>query len=530
MSRSLAAAVVQSLAAADPGVLRLPSLVSGELVVPPSIPRDVLERHVAERVEPGDDGRLDGVQVVRTVDGRFILLADPGPARLIQHDHDALLATVYDAPFTDTLDYIAALRATLLANPELVTAFVDVGRDLAPRTSGIVEATYTMLAALLDPDAIARHVDIELGDGLAAGRQYLDGWVAQPFPSIAGIATVAARRQGLGAVGEHGHEPMLRAMPTRQLHITAGNAAQVPFVALLWALASKGAAVIKSPADGLVGGALLATAMHVAAPDHPITRHTSVVHWAGGDPRYEQPLFAPGAVDRIVLWGGEETVRTVSARAAGTRVLAFGPRFGMSMIGKAGLVDDESIATAARLAAVDVVIANQQACMASLVHYVECPRDVARRYCASLADVLAEWDDAMPIDRSAAQRGQLKALRRGQLISATWFGNGSRTGAATTSGSSVVLTDDPFALAGHPLSRFVVVRAVDDLDDVLPSVDRAVSTVGVHPEPRRLELRNRLVSRGVSNVLPLGSADARFLTMPHDDMRVLSELVNWVSG
>jgi hypothetical protein len=54
-----------------------------------------------------------------------------------------------------------------------------------------------------------------------------------------------------------------------------------------------------------------------------------------------------------------------------------------------------------------------------------------------------------------------------------------------------------------------------------------VSTAGVYPEERRLELRDQILARGVSNVFPLGQCECVYAGMPHDGMRVLSELVDW---
>jgi hypothetical protein len=57
------------------------------------------------------------------------------------------------------------------------------------------------------------------------------------------------------------------------------------------------------------------------------------------------------------------------------------------------------------------------------------------------------------------------------------------------------------------MSRLVVVRPVPKLEEALNYLSRYVSTAGIYPEERRLELRDRIAARGVSSVLPLGSCD-----------------------
>ena len=57
-----------------------------------------------------------------------------------------------------------------------------------------------------------------------------------------------------------------------------------------------------------------------------------------------------------------------------------------------------------------------------------------------------------------------------------------------------------------------------------------VSTVGVYPEARRAQLRDRIAARGVSNILPIGHCDRLYPGMPHDGLLVLCELVDWKSA
>jgi hypothetical protein len=92
---------------------------------------------------------------------------------------------------------------------------------------------------------------------------------------------------------------------------------------------------------------------------------------------------------------------------------------------------------------------------------------------------------------------------------------------------AVVLMPDEFHILDHPLCRPVVVRRVDDLGYALTYLHQGVSTIGVYPESRRIELRGLLASRGVTNVLSLGQCDRVLPGAPHDGMMVLSELVDW---
>jgi hypothetical protein len=316
---------------------------------------------------------------------------------------------------------------------------------------------------------------------------------------------------------------LVRAVPTRQLHITAGNSPIVPFLSFLRGLLTKGATTIKIASDAIGIQVILGAALRAAGPDHPITKHTSLVYWPGGDREIEEPLFAAGAYDRIVVWGGAETLRSVRSRAVQTKVIALAPRYGVSLIGReaAGSLDD-----AAAAASVDTLIWDQKACTASLVHYVEGDEEFVQAYCEALRVALSRWDQLFPRPLPLAVQGQLRLLKRGALSRASWFENGK----APDLRSAVVYTREPFDLSLHPMSRFVIVRRVERLEDALPWIGSSVSTAGVFPSRALSEMRDLLAAAGVTSIFPLGEAERAWPGMPHDGMRILSELVNWTSS
>jgi hypothetical protein len=122
--------------------------------------------------------------------------------------------------------------------------------------------------------------------------------------------------------------------------------------------------------------------------------------------------------------------------------------------------------------------------------------------------------------------GRLRLLRRGPLLQSRWFENGR----GDELRSAVVVTRAPFDLALHPMSRFVVVRRVDRLVDALPWIGPSVATAGVFPRRALRELRDPLAAAGVAHAFPLGECERSWAGMPHDGMRILSELVSWVGS
>ncbi|MCW3013475.1 MAG: acyl-CoA reductase, partial [Solirubrobacterales bacterium] len=390
-----------------------------------------------------------------------------------------------------------------------------------------LDAALSGLALAFDGETVLAGVDRELAFGSAPGRDLIDGW----RPVTGSSPQPGLTAQLSGALGGGGPLPRtgaleVRAFPTRQLHITAGNSPMIPVISAVRGLAVKGAVTLKMPSGALAAGAALAVALYLAGPEHPLTQHASIVYWQGGDPRIEDRVLAAEVFDRIVVWGAPHAVNSVRARAGLTKTLTFNPRYGASLIGAEALTPgsfDETI----RRAVTDTLIWNQKACIASLVHYVEGDGDTAHRYADALTLELARWDARFPspMNRDAAAR--LRQARRGGMRHGTWHVNGD----ARAPTSAAVVFGSTFDLSTHPASRIIAVRPVADLDDAIRTFHPGVSEVGVAPEARRTELRDLVCAHGVTGVPPLGEADAvDVVGIPQDGIRTLSELVSWATA
>jgi hypothetical protein len=458
-----------------------------------------------------------------TGDYLYQVLPALSAAELISSDFDRLANGLYALPFDEVQKYLGAIGETMAKNPEIVRQVLELSRRTAQHPDVILDRGFAGLPLLLDSGMTRAMVDQELSRWGRPGHEFLDGWVEVPAKMFPGISSLLAGEMFPEYI-EDGGKASLRAMPTRQLHITAGNAPAIPLISALRAILTKSAAVIKSPYGATLPGALLALAAVAAAPDHPMTQNLSIVYWQGGDEAVERILFLPRAFDRIVVWGAPEAVASVQQRALFTRTVYFNPRYGISMIGREAFGGE--LNRVAVRAAVDTMIWNQKACISSQVHYVEGNDSQVREYAELLRAVLAKWDEQAPQFIEPGARGRLKRMRRGKYINAEWLTNLS----GDEFSSGVVVMPGEFDVLDHPMCRLVVARRVNDLREVFAYLHPGVSTVGVYPETRRLELRDSILARGVSSVFPLGQAERMFGGMSHDGMMVLSDLVDWKNG
>jgi len=518
-------------------------MIKGRLLLPPELTWEQLEtaaQQASEETARRQDSffyfRLPNAQVLQysanddlrsasKAAHHYYVMVDFDAHLLPEYAADSLVADLYELPFHEVLRYVEALREVFKKRHPLIRRILEHTKGTAFVNGRALDMLFESMWHLFDSEGVRQAVEQELGNATADGTHYLDGWVPQPVPMHTGLNRRIAERlfEWAGSGDQQVTGASIRAAPTRQLHITAGNAPQIPFISLLHAFATKSACVIKCPAGNRSAAAILAVAMNEVDPQHPLARHTSLVYWKGGDKRVEDVLFAPGAFDRVVVWGTQETVNSAASRLGDTKTINFGARYGLSLIGRESFA--EEIDRVATFAMLDSLIADQAACTASLVHYVEGTEEEALLYCCSLQKALARWDNAFPHRISAHTVGQLRLLRRSAFLHGSWFENGEWPQLS----SLVIFMRASFDLSLHPMSRCIVVRSVDDLANALPFMNRSVSAVGVYPESKRLLWRNALAARGVSTIYPLGEGERVYAGMPHDGVRILNELVDWKS-
>lgn len=507
------------------GIARLPALIGGALLVPELPSAGAIDAAVDSGRRSIDIGETHLVILEAEIDGRplrgFALPRVSDPAGLVPGDIADQIRALHSLDFARVARHIDAVGAAMAPDGPIVARALPLAIAAADQPEYFVRLGFADVHAAYDGAAVARAIDRELSYDGRPGREFLDGW-AEIGDDIAPGGMAIARQHLGGPPAPIPPKRRLRAVPVSQLHITAGNSPVVPAISALRALATKGPMTVKLPSGALIAGAAFALALWIADPDHPQIRHSSVAYWRGGDSTVEDALFRHGAFERIVVWGSRASVDAVAARAAGTKTLVFNPRYGISLIGREALSED-LIAETVRRAAQDTMVWNQQACIASLVHYVEGDDAAVDRYCAALSEELALWDKAHGHRPDRAMIGRIRSARRGEFAGGRWTANGPPV--APT--SAVVRMDRGFDLSAHPMARVVVVRPVEDLSETLDLMHAGVSSVGVHPADRLIQLRDEICGRGVTAALPLGEVDTLFTGAPHDGMRALSELVSW---
>jgi len=436
-----------------------------------------------------------------------------------KHIHDlvlgntALLADLNDTRMQHIIEFLAEVgrRLQLDDNVHLQQSFA-----LALRAGGLAEpilrGVYDGMLHMFDPRALTALVDKTIGIA------YLDGWVPgeRPYANV-----------------------RVRAIGTRQLHITAGNVPVVAALTVIRAALTKSDCLIKSPSnDPLTANAIARTMIEVDA-SHPVTRHLAVAYWKGGDEFMDSQIVRTSRIDKITAWGGMSSVKHIQKfLSPGIDLTALNPKYSMSIIGRETLASEAAMDEAAVGIAVISGFYNQTACANTRIVYVESGTDdeSLERVVELGRKIVAAFQTLPPvISTPAAQRNpELEAEMAAVALEDDFYSVGGDT---LTGGFVVSRFADRVEFYDKLSNRVVNLVPVPDLLEVVKWCDDTTQTVGIYPESIRDRLLNAFALAGVQRMVPLTGGDPMKIFhdmhtlppgMPHDGIEPMRRSVRWV--
>ncbi len=404
-----------------------------------------------------------------------------------------------DIPLAEIIDILAALGDWLDRDPEgAIDRAMRASFNTNPLDHGVIERSFKTLGRCFDRASLEFQVERELG-----GPEVLDGWVEIKTP--------------------FGRKARVRAFPPRLIHIVAGNAPGVTAMTVARGALTKGVHLLKLPSNDLHTAGAVLRGLSSVAPGHPVSKSFSAAYWRGGDKAVEAKLFRPQFFDKLVAWGGDATIRSAKDYIGpGFELVAFDPKTSISMIGREAHESAELRDQTAERAANDVMVMNQQACVASRIQFVEGSLEEVDAYSAALQKRLgverdtASASSAPPTGEVREEIEALSMLEPDYKVFGTFDGRGI-----------VIRSTEPVDF--HPDGRIVNVVQVDDLRDAVIHANVATQTVGVFPDKARLELRDALAARGTQRITALGSAGMVEAGLPHDGFLPLQRFIRWVN-
>jgi hypothetical protein len=424
-----------------------------------------------------------------------------------------LLADLNDTKMAEIIDFLAEAgkRLRLEDNPYLQESFA-----LALQAGGLAEpilrGVYDALPQMFEPKGLLELVERTIGVA------YLDGWAPAPAPD--------------------GHV-RVRAVGTRQLHITAGNVPVVAALTIVRGALTKSDILIKSPSnDPLTANAIARTLIELDA-EHPVTRHVAVAYWKGGDEFMDSQIVRTSRIDKITAWGGMSSVKHIQKfLTPGIDLTALNPKYSMSVIGKAALESEAAMEEAALGVAVAAGFYNQTACANTRIVYVESETDddSLARVVEFGRRITAAFKTLPPVVSTPAEapNADLEAELEAVALEEDFYHV-----EGDTIGGGVVVSrfSDRVDFYDRLNNRVVNIVPVSNLLDVVKWCDDTTQTVGVYPESLRERLLDPFALAGVQRLVSLSGGDPLqiFLSinslppgMPHDGIEPLRRNVRWV--
>jgi len=260
---------------------------------------------------------------------------------------------------------------------------------------------------------------------------------------------------------------------------------------------------------------------------HPVVKHVSAIYWKGGDIEFEKRLINPYNIEKILAWGGHNSIRHIKQLVGpGIDLITLDPKFSISIIGEEAFSTEESIKNAAFLAAIDSAAMNQEACVTSRAHYVRTTPEKAQIYARYLYEFMQNQDPSIstkPKHFPNDLKDDIDSLR---------YIDGLYDVVGGQDGEGAVIT----SLAGEPVEFFpscktVNVVPIEDYEEAFDYISIATQTVGIYPESLKNKIMDQLVARGVQRFVSLGVAGTSMnFGLPHDSIYPMRRACKWISN
>ena len=416
------------------------------------------------------------------------------------------MADLHKISFEEILDVLEAVGKALdfESNPHIREAY-EAGLAASNYPPSLLKNSYLTLPHAFTRDAVREIAEQRLG------IDYLEGWVEQTLAD--------------------GRQVRLRAFGARSLHIPAGNGGLISAVTIIRNAITRSDAIIKVPSNDPLTAMAIARTLNEVAPGHPLARHLSVAYWRGGDTALEERLIRPEHLEKIIAWGGFQSVRHITRYLQpGLDLITLDPKRSATIIGAEAFESPENLHEVATRAACDIGVANQEACASARVIHVLCGTDadgLARADSLGEAIYQAMLDLPETISTKARTfdrelRDHLDACR----LMEDWYhviGGEDDEGAVIVSRMDEAVDFSPL-LSG----RVANIVPVDSLDQITRGINAYTQTVGIYPESLKRSLRDRLPLFGAQRLTSLGYACHVTSATPQDAIEPLRRMCKWV--
>jgi hypothetical protein len=372
-------------------------------------------------------------------------------------------------------------------------------------TPSVLRWQYSLVQHFLSRDMVKDYIDVPIG------IPYVEGWQKTTLAD--------------------GRVVSIRAMGARALHITAGNSPITAIITLARNALTRSDAILKSPSNDPFTASAVARTMIEMAPDHPVTQHFSVAYWKGGSVAFEERLYQPKNIEKIIAWGGLASVKHVTRYIQpGLELISLDPKRSATIIGKGAFADEATLRHAALRVATDIGASNQTGCSSARVVLVESGTNEAGiAKLRTFAEMIYEAMLGLPKNLSTKPKHfdpELRADIAGVRAAPDFY---DVIGGRHDEGAIIVSKlDDIVAFYPRLSGRVANLVPLDDVSDAARFINAYTQTIGIYPEELKLRLRDELPLYGAQRFVTLGYAMTANPALPQDAIEPVRRMVKWI--
>lgn len=462
----------------------------------------IIRGEIIEDYEKEYGGRHGGLRFITPDINKYL-------GRVV-NDDPLSLRDLYSISLDDIIDFLAELgrRLDLDANSYWREAF-EVSCLASNLSRSVLENVYRSVPAIyFAPENVRDVIEKRIG------ADYLEGWV--PTTLIDGRVI------------------NVRAMGARGVHVIAGNVPACATVTLLRSAITRSDSIIKLPSNDLLTMGAFARTMIDIDPKHPLTRHLTVAYWKGGDETVEKEIYKPANIEKIVAWGGYDSIKHITKyMQPGLDLITLDPKSSATLIGREALADEKTMREVARRAAVDMGGFDQEGCVCARVMFLESGTNAAGiaaanrfgAYVYEALQALPKSISAGPVHFDPTLKSEIESILPMRDFYRVYCDsdNIEKSGAVIVSqmGEQV---DFNKLLYGR-VSNLV---PIDNIEEAINSFTAATQTVGIYPDTLRVKLRELCALKGGQMMVPVGYATAFSISAPMDGMEPERRMCRWL--
>jgi hypothetical protein len=465
-----------------------------DLIVPTFIRGNTIEQNLIRFGGRGGDASFLSPDPMTIIDR--LPLANPGDLR-----------DLYAITFDEIVDYLVELgtQLNLQTNAYLQEA-LEHSYAMADQTPPLLQWQYSQLPQLFKRDFIIEAAELPIG------IRYLEGWIPTKMTD--------------------GRVASVRALGSRALHVVAGNSPVLSGITVLRNAITRSDAIIKAPSNDPLTALAIVRTMQAMAPDHPLTKHISVAYWKGGTNQFEQQLYRPQNLEKVVAWGGFASVKHVMRFIQpGLELITLDPKRSATIIGSEAFANETVLHDVALRLATDIGAWNQLACCAARVVFVASGTDDAGLARLNrLGELVYNDMVGLPSQISTKPKrydpelgAQIRALRTSEEYYRVIGGRDCE--------GAIVVSQTPEAVEFHTAlsGRTANLVPVDDVTEAFKFMNSYTQTIGIFPEALKTNLRDLLPLYGAQRLVTLGYANAgSSAALPQDAIEPVRRMVRWI--